>query len=114
MTTCRFPDESISSNILGNRLNMLLHEAVITKADDPSHKQKAIYSLAEKAIALAAVFARLGAWGRRSTPATEGLSIRALPLDDCGPVCGKQFRSELAHVHLGVPLQRNGPTVAER
>ena len=96
MTTCRFPEEGISSNILGNRLNLLLHEGVITKADDPSHKRKAIYSLVEKAIALVAVFARPGAWGRRYTPATEELSIRAPPLDDGGP------------------LRRNGPTVAER
>jgi DNA-binding HxlR family transcriptional regulator len=34
---------------------------LITKADDPSHKQKAIYSLTEQAIALVPVFAQLGA-----------------------------------------------------
>jgi DNA-binding HxlR family transcriptional regulator len=107
-------EEGISSNILADRLKMLLDQGLITKADDPSHKQKAIYSLTEKAIALVPVFAQLGAWGRRYTPATEELSIRAQLLEEGGPVLWNQFMSELAHVHLGRPLGRKGATVAER
>ena len=45
-------DEGISSNILADRLKMLLEQGMIAKVDDPSHKQKAIYSLIEKSIAL--------------------------------------------------------------
>ena len=63
-------EEGISSNILSDRLKMLLDQGMITKTDDPTHNQKAIYSLTEKAIALVPVFAQLGAWGRRYTPAT--------------------------------------------
>jgi DNA-binding HxlR family transcriptional regulator len=107
-------EEGISSNILADRLKMLLGQGMITKADDPSHKQKAIYSLTEKAIALVPVFAQLGAWGRRYTAATEELSIRAQLLEEGGPVLWNRFMSELAHVHLGRPLRRKGPTVAER
>lgn len=107
-------EEGISSNILADRLKMLLDQEMITKADDPSHKQKAIYSLTEKAIALVPVFAQLGAWGRRHTPATEELSIRAQLLEEGGPAMWDQFMAELAHVHLGRPLRRNGPSVAER
>lgn len=107
-------EEGISSNILADRLKMLLDQGMITKTDDPTHKQKAIYSLTEKAIALVPVFAQLGAWGRRHTPATEELSIRAQLLEEGGPVLWNQFMSELAHVHLGCPLRRKGPTVAER
>src|SRR6201987_3805158 len=62
-------EEGISSNILSDRLKMLLDQGMITKTDDPTHKQKAIYSLTEKAIALVLVFAQLGAAGRSSTPA---------------------------------------------
>ncbi|MGH6681116.1 MAG: winged helix-turn-helix transcriptional regulator, partial [Bradyrhizobium sp.] len=40
-------EEGISSNILADRLKMLLDEGMITKTDDPTHKQKAIYSLTE-------------------------------------------------------------------
>jgi DNA-binding HxlR family transcriptional regulator len=45
------------------RLKHLLDLGMITKADDPTHKQKAIYSLTEKAIELVPVFAMLGALG---------------------------------------------------
>lgn len=33
-------EESISSNILADRLKTLLDQGIITWADDPSHKQK--------------------------------------------------------------------------
>ena len=107
-------EESISSNILADRLKMLLEQGMITKTDDPSHKQKAVYSLTEKAIALVPVFAQLGAWGRRYTPATEELSIRAQLLEEGGPLMWDQFMSELAHTHLGRPRQQKGPSVAEQ
>src|SRR4051812_34290926 len=45
-------DERISSNILADRLARLVDHGLLTKADDPTHKQKAIYSLTEKAITL--------------------------------------------------------------
>ena len=64
-------EEGISSNILADRVKMLLDQGMITKTDDPTHKQKAVYSLTEKSIALVPIFAQLGAWGRRYTPATE-------------------------------------------
>lgn len=107
-------EEGISSNILADRLKMLLDEGMITKTDDPTHKQKAIYSLTEKAIALVPIFAQLGAWGRRYTPATEELSIRAQLLEEGGPAMWGQFMSELAHAHLGRPSAQKGPTVAEQ
>ncbi len=54
--------EGISSNILADRLKMLVEQGMLTKADDPSHKQKAIYSLTEMTIALVPIMAQLGAW----------------------------------------------------
>ena len=106
--------EGISSNILADRLKMLMNEGMITKADDATHKQKSIYSLTEKAIALVPIFAQLGAWGRRYTPATEELSIRAQLLEEGGPAMWNRFMSELAHTHLGRPHRQKGPTVAEQ
>jgi DNA-binding HxlR family transcriptional regulator len=61
-------EEGISSNILADRLRKLLGEGMITRADDPSHKQKAIYSLTEKSIALVPVFAHLGGVGPKAPP----------------------------------------------
>lgn len=107
-------EESISTNILADRLRMLMDEGMITKADDPTHKQKAVYSLTEKAIALVPIFAQLGAWGRRYMPATEELSIRAQLLEEGGPAMWKRFMAELREAHLGHRVRRKGPTVAEQ
>ena len=107
-------EEGISSNILSERLKMLLAQGMVTKSDDPTHKQKSIYSLTEKAIALVPVFAQLGAWGRRYTPATEELSIRAELLERGGPALWDRFMSELAHAHLGRPYRQKGPSVAQQ
>src|SRR5690606_34710402 len=76
---------------------------------DPSHKQKAIYSLAEPAIELVPVFVQMGAWGRRHTPVSEELSIRAQLLEEGGPALWKAFMEELRSIHLGTPM--TGPSV---
>jgi DNA-binding HxlR family transcriptional regulator len=106
-------DEGISSNILADRLKMLLAQGMITKVDDPSHKQKAIYSLTERSIALVPIFAQLGAWGRRYLPVSEELSIRAQLLEEGGPPMWDRFMTELRAVHLGEKTTLQGPSVAE-
>src|SRR4051812_8674509 len=58
-------EEGIASNILADRLRMLVDQGIITKAEDPSHKQKSIYSLTEQGIALLPILAQMGAWGRK-------------------------------------------------
>src|SRR5215468_1374426 len=57
-------EEGIASNILADRLKTLVEQGIVTRADDPTHKQKAIYSLTEKGIALLPVLAQMAAWGR--------------------------------------------------
>jgi DNA-binding HxlR family transcriptional regulator len=111
-------EEGISSNILADRLKMLLDQGLVTKADDPSHKQKAIYSLTEKAIELLPVFAQIGAWGTRHLPVSEELSIRAKLLTEGGPAMWEDFMAELREAHLGTlppaGRKRRGPGVRER
>ncbi|MBK5565246.1 winged helix-turn-helix transcriptional regulator [Ensifer sp. 2YAB10] len=99
--------EGISSNILADRLKMLLEQGMLTKADDPTHKQKAIYSLTEMTIALVPIMAQLGAWGRRYLPVSEELSIRAELMEQGGPELWDRFMDELRHDHLGALL--DGP-----
>ena len=70
-------EEKIASTILSDRLKTLVEEGILTKADDPTHKQKAVYSLTEKGIELLPVLAQMAAWGTRHLPVTEELSIRA-------------------------------------
>jgi DNA-binding HxlR family transcriptional regulator len=102
-------EEGIASNILADRLKRLMAEGMITRADDPSHKQKAIYSLTEAAIQLVPLFAQMGAWGRRHLAVSEELSIRAELLEDGGPAMWNDFMDELRHLHLGAPMK--GPSV---
>jgi DNA-binding HxlR family transcriptional regulator len=102
--------EGIASNILADRLKSLTASGMITKREDPTHRQKAIYSLTEKSIALVPVFAQLGAWGRTWMPASEDLSIRAQILEDGGPEMWKAMMAELRHIHLGTPAP-SGPSV---
>lgn len=105
--------EGISSNILADRLKMLVQIGMLTKADDPSHKQKAIYSLTEMAISLVPVLAQLGAWGRVWLPVSEELSIRAKLLEEGGPAMWEAFMNELREEHLRIvaDTKRDAPGV---
>ncbi|WP_374369158.1 winged helix-turn-helix transcriptional regulator [Dongia sp.] len=93
--------EGIASNMLADRLKRLVEAGLLSKADDPSHKQKVIYSLTEPAIQLVPLMAQLGAWGRRHRPASRELSIRAQLLEEGGPKMWDAFMNELRHLHLG-------------
>jgi DNA-binding HxlR family transcriptional regulator len=108
-------EEGIASNILADRLKRLTEQGIISKADDPTHKQKAVYSLTEKGIELLPVLAQMSGWGLKHLPVTEGLGIRARLLKEGGPRMWAEFMDELRATHLGVPRRkRKGPTVAER
>jgi DNA-binding HxlR family transcriptional regulator len=105
-------DEGIASNILADRLKRLLKAGLLAKREDPSHKQKAIYSLTEPAIQLVPLLAQMGAWGRRHTPVSEELSIRAQLLEEGGPQLWEAFIAELRSLHLDAPPA--GPSVLAR
>ncbi|MDO8422677.1 MAG: helix-turn-helix domain-containing protein [Parvibaculum sp.] len=94
-------EEGIASNILADRLKKLVDSGLLSTSPDPTHKQKTIYSLTEPAIQLVPLLAQMGAWGRRFTPATPELSIRAQILEDGGPKMWGAFMTELRSLHLG-------------
>jgi DNA-binding HxlR family transcriptional regulator len=94
-------EEGIASNILADRLKRLTEAGMISRRDDPTHKQKAIYSLTEPAIQLLPLLAQMGAWGRRHRPASHELSVRAQLLEEGGPAMWEAFMAELRHLHLG-------------
>jgi DNA-binding HxlR family transcriptional regulator len=104
-------EEGIASNILAARLKTLLQEGIITRADDPTHKQKGVYSLTEKGIELLPVLAQLSAWGYKYLPVTEELGIRARLLDEGGPKLWAEFMDELREMHLGAKRRHKGPSV---
>ena len=51
-------EERIASNILADRLTRLEKAGLVSRRDDPSHKQKVIYSLTEASLQAAATVAR--------------------------------------------------------
>ena len=105
-------DEQISSNILADRLKMLVDRGILTKADDPSHKQKAVYSLTERGIELLPIIMQIGAWGRRHRPESEKLDADAKVFIDGlhkgGPALWRQLMSKLRKTHV---LQSPRPIV---
>lgn len=95
-------DEGISSNILADRLKTLVEEGILTRVDDPTHKQKAIYSLTEQGIELLPILAQMSAWGFKYLPVSEELGIRAQLLSEGGPKMWDEFMMELRETHLGI------------
>jgi DNA-binding HxlR family transcriptional regulator len=97
-------DERISSNILADRLARLVDHGLLTKADDPTHKQKAIYSLTEKAITLLPVIVQIGAWGSRWIPDAKKLDARTRKIlreiQESGPRGWQERMDELRAAHV--------------
>ena len=96
-------EEGIASNILAARLKRLEAAGLVSRRGDPSHRQKAIYSLTDASIELVPLLAQMGAWGRRHTPASRELSVRARLLEEGGPALWSEFMEELRHLHLAAP-----------
>jgi DNA-binding HxlR family transcriptional regulator len=110
-------EEGIASNILADRLKRLVGQGIVSRSDDPRHKQKAIYSLTEKGIGLLPVLAQMSAWGLKHLPVTEELGIRAQLLEEGGPKLWADFMDELRETHLGVQRRRrpkDAASVGER
>jgi DNA-binding HxlR family transcriptional regulator len=107
-------EEGIASNILAARLQRLTELGLVTRAPDPTHKQKVIYSLTEPAIQLVPVMAALGTWGRRHLPVTRELSVRAELLENGGPPLWEEFMDELREQHLGIPRPAGAESVFAR
>ena len=93
--------ERIASNVLADRLKMLVAEGLLTRGEDPTHKQKAIYSLTEKSISLFPVLAQIGLWGHLNLPDSE-LNARGQALLGGGPKVWARFMAEMRETHLGV------------
>lgn len=108
-------EEGISSNILADRLKTLLEQGIITWSDDPSHKQKGIYSLTEQGIELLPILAQMSGWGFKYLRVSEELGIRAKLLSEGGPKMWAEFTDELRETHLGLKRRKKtAQSVGER
>lgn len=106
--------EGIASNILADRLRRLVKAGLLSRRPDPSHKQKLIYSLTERSIQLVPLLAEMGAWGRRHTPVTRELSVRAELLEAGGRPLWDAFMAELSSLHLGASAPKRSVIVELR
>jgi DNA-binding HxlR family transcriptional regulator len=104
--------EGIATNILAKRLKKLVEEGLLTSEADPGHRQRTIYSLTEKSIALLPALIALGAWGRRFLPATPQLAVRIQVLEYGGTEMQSALAAELRARHLGTPYTSEGPPVS--
>jgi DNA-binding HxlR family transcriptional regulator len=91
--------EGIATNILADRLRRLVKQGIITRSSDATHKQKAIYSLTEKGIALLPLLLEMAAWGHKHLPASS-LQGLARTLEEGGPERRAEFMAELRETHL--------------
>jgi DNA-binding HxlR family transcriptional regulator len=91
--------EGIAPNILADRLQRLVEQGIIVKSDDPSHKQKVIYSLTEKGIALLPLLMEMASWGHKYLPSST-LTGLAQVLEEGGPKLWADFMDELRETHL--------------
>src|SRR5271166_4690168 len=96
----RRSEEGIASNILAARLKRLVEAGLLSRGDDPAHRQKGIYSLTEKAIQLVPVLVQLGGWGRRPLPTPPEREIRQKLRKEGGPPLWSALADELRHIHL--------------
>lgn len=93
-------EEKIASNILTDRLAMLEREGIITKEDDPDHKQKVIYRLTARGIDLLPIIVEIGAWSLKHKPVDTKKHKHAVELVKGGPEMQKQVKKELLKQHL--------------
>jgi DNA-binding HxlR family transcriptional regulator len=90
-------EEAISSNILADRLNALVANGVVTKGGDPTHAQKAVYSLTAKGIELLPLLVALSVWTQKHHPETR--RPEAVQLVKGGEVAFSQLRTQLRRKH---------------
>lgn len=101
-------DEQISTKLLADRLRTLMAAGLLTREADPTHRQKAIYSLTERSIALLPTLVHLGVWGHRELSASDELSRYAETLARGGQELSESFMDDLREAHLG-PAARLRP-----
>lgn len=93
-------EEKIASNVLTDRLAMLEREGIITKTEDPDHKQKLIYSLTSRGIDLLPIMVEIGAWSIKHKPVDTKKHKHAVDLVKGGSELQKEIKKDLIKKHL--------------
>ena len=94
-------EEGIASNILADRLRRLTGANLLVQADDPTHKQRSVYSLTEEAIELLPILISLAAWGTKHLRVGKEYAFRARVLENGGAKLLRKLTAELRRDHIG-------------
>jgi len=97
-------EEGIASNVLADRLRRLESAHLISRRNDPTHKQKAIYSLTPMGIDLLPIVAQLGIWGRKYLPVTAETGAQAEQLEKGGAALLRKIQADLRKQHSSEPV----------
>ncbi|MEV0154673.1 helix-turn-helix domain-containing protein [Micromonospora sp. NPDC050686] len=103
----RGSEESITSSILADRLERLTSTGILTRADDPTHRQKARYTLTEKGIELVPVIATVAQWGATHCPVDPEKTDVVLELAYELPATWAHRMDSLRAHHLGQQTTRS-------
>lgn len=90
-------EEGISTNVLADRLASLVDAGIVTRGGDPTHAQKAVYSLTDKGVDLLPVLVAMSAWTQKHHPGTR--RPEAVQLVQGGPKLLKQVEAQLRRDH---------------
>lgn len=90
-------EEAISSNVLTERLGLLMEQGIVTRSGDPTHAQKAVYSLTEKGLDLLPVLVALSVWSQKHHPDTR--RPEAIQVAQGGPKLVKRLEAQLRRDH---------------
>ena len=95
----RGSEESITSSVLADRLDRLVEAGILTRADDPTHKQKTVYNLTDSGIDLVPVLATIGNWGAKHCAADPDKAAAARELDYRMPESWSALMESLRTAH---------------
>src|SRR5260370_34596022 len=94
-------DEKIATNILTDRLNVLLQEGFVTKHTAPTNKSKFLYRPTEKAIEMIPILSEITLWAEKYNPGDAAMAIaeplkknRAKALRDLRKKVEERFKAE--------------------
>jgi DNA-binding HxlR family transcriptional regulator len=94
-------DEKIATNILTDRLNVLVREGFVTKHTSPANRSKFLYRPTEKAIELIPILMEITLWAEKYNPAgapkdmTEALKTnRTKALRDLRKKVDNKFKAQ--------------------
>ena len=68
-------EEKIATNILTDRLNVLLQEGFVTKHTAPTNKSKFLYRPTEKAIEMIPLLSEITLWAEKYNPGDAAMAI---------------------------------------